>query len=212
MLAKLGRFILVCALCVVSSACTSVATVTPAGLSSGAEPDISLLGGWKVQFPDGSKPFEAYVFLMPAKDAGFRAVAVGWDDVPASSRTATDSDWFSAEVVTGKAGEHVFLNIRGLLTNGERIPRNDLGYFPLRYQHQDDGSVKLFIWGEAETIGEAIKTGRISGTVDHGDVQITADSTSLDSFLADAAEKAFPVHYATLLPLTSALAKPTRSD
>jgi hypothetical protein len=165
------------------------------------------VGAWKVQFADAATPAEAYVFLMPAKEAGLRAVAVGWEAIPASSRTAADGDWWSAEVVTGQAGEHMFLNVRPLLENGVPIPEkslpNPLAYFPLRYRHQDDGSVKLFTWGGAETISLSIQSGRISGATDGGSVQITADSISLDSFLADAGERAFQVHFATLLPIAS---------
>jgi hypothetical protein len=40
---------------------------------------------------------------------------------------------------------------------------NPLAYFPFRYRHQDDGSVKLFTWGDAETISQSVKSGRISG-------------------------------------------------
>jgi hypothetical protein len=184
--------------------------MTPAGVSAGAKPDTGLVGGWKVQFADVGSPAESYVFLMSAKDASLRAVAVGWKDVPASSRTADDAEWWSAEVVTGKAGEHTFLNVRPLLTNGEPVTENGVPnpqvYFPLLYRRQDDGSIGLFAWGEARTISEAIKTGRISGTVNGGNVQITADSASLDAFLADAADSAFQVPYATLLPIGSSTA------
>ena len=100
MFSKLKRFAVVAALCVLS-ACTSVTTITPAGGSTGAEPDKSLIGGWKVQLADAGTPTEAYVFLMPAKDAGLQAVAVGWADIPASSRTVADGEWYLADVRIG---------------------------------------------------------------------------------------------------------------
>jgi len=216
MLSKLGWFALVVALGVVS-ACTSVTTVTPAGISTGAEPDSRLIGAWKVQFAEAGGPAEAYVFLMPGKDAGLQAVAVGWADIPASSRTAADSEWWAAEVVTGKAGEHMFVNVRLVLENGELVTQNHVPnpmiYFPLRYRLNDDGSIGLFAWGEAQFIKEAIKTGRISGTVEGANVQITADSVSLDAFLADAGERALQVPFATLLPMgTSAAGTPSSAS
>jgi len=186
------------------TACTSVTTNAPIGLSDGASLDTRLLGGWKAELEKGA-PDEIYVFVLPRKKGGLQALVVAWKN-DAVTMSPNDAEWWSSEIKTGKAGGHLFMNLRPLLKNGEldgdAAKLHEAGYFPLRYRVDADGRIELFIWRDAAAIKEAIRSGRISGTVDGGDVRIKADAR-VDAFLAESAPVAFDALFATLIPLAS---------
>ena len=138
---------------------------------------------------DLSKKDEAYVFVLSRETGGLRGVFL----IP------SDNDWFEAEVIAGKAGEHGMLNVRLLTKNGEPLQGGDKidGFYPLRYTVGADGSVALFLWSE-DALKAAIQSGRIAGSVDNMAITLTAEPKQLDDFFAAAALDIFLTPYATL--------------
>ena len=170
------------------AACTTVSTDNPIGVSAGAVEDARLAGNWKV-VPAKDSTDEAYIFLMPRDAGAYEGLLV----------IASEKEWWAGDVVAGRTGMATMLNIRPRLKNGETPPNNDVpqGYFPLRYEVGADGQLNLFIWS-ADALKEAVEQGRIAGAIDKGDIRITADSRTLDTFFAETAPAIFSVPYATL--------------
>jgi len=186
------------------SACTSVETVNPIGISSGSSVDTRLIGAWRVTVEDkAAEKGDAYVFVLPDKQGGLQAMAI-----EIRKPTSTDDNgWQTFKVLTGRAGDYTFLNLRGLLDDGatvveDRQPK-DGGYWPIRYRVETDGSVHLFLWDSADAIKDAIASGRLTGSVEGGTVHVTGDGSSVDAFFSEAGERAFPSPFATLVPLGS---------
>lgn len=184
--------------------CTTVTTDHPIGMSGGTQWDARLIGGWKV-VPADQKMQPFYAFFLPRKEGGLQAMIVGWDKT-----NPNDSGWETFEILTGKAGDHLVINGRPLLDNGEpakSMPAGS-GYWPLLYRFEADGTVNMFTWGTGDAIDaikNAIRTGRITGTIEeHGqssDIRITAEPQSLDAFFDAAAPMLFTELFATLQPI-----------
>ena len=175
------------------AACTSVVTENPIGISNGTVLDMRIFGAWKVMTPDQNSKDEAYVFVLPHENAPIEGMLVVF----------SDRDWWTSDLVLGKAGAHEMLNVKVLLKNGRPIEAKDMpsGYFPLRYVVNADGSIQLYRWTE-ETVKNAIERGAIAGTIVSGsDIRITADPKALDGFFATSAPSMFAEPFGTLVPL-----------
>jgi hypothetical protein len=184
----------------VVSACTVLSTQTPIGISGGASTDARLLGGWKLVSADTGDTGKNYAFVEPRETGGLHATVISWE--PLYILDPNEHYRSTYEIVTGRIGEHRFINARPLLERDE--PASELtlasGYFPIRYRFQADGSVQFF--GEIEgTIISAIESGLIRGTTTDGNIRLTADSQSLDAYFADAAPAVFSTLLWTLEPL-----------
>ncbi len=185
------------------SACTSVETLNPIGVSNGATTDTRLIGAWKVVIEGGkSVEGDAYVFVLPDKRGGLEAVGVQLKK-PAST---DENGWETFQLITGKAGNYTFLNVRGILEDGVPVAADgqpkDGGYWPFLYRVEADGSVQLFLWESADVIKEAIMSGRISGSLSGETVRVSSDQASLDEFFSEAGARAFPAHFITLTPIS----------
>ncbi len=182
------------------SACTVLSTENPIGISSTISTDSRLLGGWKLVSADTGDTGRNYAFVEPREAGGLHTTVISWE--PLYILDPQEHYRSTYEIITGRVGEHRFINARPLLERGE--PASELtlesGYFPILYRFQKDGSVQFF--GEIEgTIIDAIESGRVSGTAVDGNIRLTADPQSLDAFFAEAAPTVFSTLLWTLEPL-----------
>jgi hypothetical protein len=175
------------------SACTTVSTTNPIGIAAGEVSDARLLGSWKMIPPDKDTKLdnkdEAFVFVLANVTGGLRSVIL----------FPGDHDWYEAELIAGKAGEHGMLNLRPIQKNGVPATGADKidGYYPMRYTVGADGSIALFLWSEA-AMTSAIQSSRIAGTIDNMAITLTAEPQELDDFFSAAAPDIFSMPYATL--------------
>ncbi|HTW36036.1 MAG TPA: hypothetical protein VMD53_15565 [Rhizomicrobium sp.] len=187
--------------------CDSIYTDNPIGTSPETQTDTRLIGGWKFVIPPedlkkspGEQVF--YCFFLPQKRGGFRGVMATW-----STGKTSDSGDFAFEALTGKAGDHWFLNLRHIVTDGKADEDEPPGYRPYRYRIDDDGALRVFDWSPEglRKLEADIEQGRIRGTVtidgmgtdDNGkpvrttNIQITADQQALDAYFAENAARIF---------------------
>jgi hypothetical protein len=171
------------------AACASVTTVNPIGVSKGEVSDDRLMGSWK--FIPSSKDVkgEAYAFLLARETGGISGLVV----------ISSENEWWEADLVAGKAGDHSLLNVRPLKKNGVDVEGGDKieGYFPLRYSVGADGNITLFIWSP-DAMKDAVQQGRIAGRASTTDIVLTAKPDELDAFFANMAPVIFSEPYATL--------------
>ena len=175
------------------AACTSVVTENPIGISNGTVSDLRIVGAWKAMTPENNSKDEAYVFVLPHEKTPLEGMLV----------VQSDRDWWTSDLVLGKAGAHTMINVKVLLKNRVPVSAKDMpaGYFPLRYVVNADGSIQLFIW-TAETVKNAIESGAIAGTlVSASDIRITAEPKALDTFFAASAATVFAEPFGTLVRL-----------
>ena len=171
------------------AACASVTTINPIGVSKGEVGDDRLMGSWKFIPSNKDAKEEAYAFLLSRETGGITGLIV----IP------SDNEWWEAEVVAGKTGDHPMLNVRPLKKNGVDIEGGDKieGYFPLRYSVGADGNIALFMSSQ-DAMKDAVQQGRIAGRASTADIVLTAKPDALDSFFADMAPVIFSEPYATL--------------
>jgi hypothetical protein len=168
-------------------ACTTVSTHHPIGIANGEANDTSIMGSWKFISKDMNDTAFAFILSQPA--GGIRGVLV----------VASENEWWEAEIVAGKAGDHGMLNVRPLRKNGDPVEGGDKieGYYPLRYSVGADGNIALFLWSD-DAMKDAVRQGRIAGTATASGIVLTAESKELDAFFAQMAPVIFPMPYATL--------------
>lgn len=169
------------------SACASVTTNHPIGIAHGAVNDERILGAWTF-VPNDPSNGTASAFILK-QGQGLSALLV----------ITSENEWWEADIVPGKAGQHNMLNVRPLLKNGEPVKDGDKieGYYPLRYIAGAEESISLFLWSEDE-LRAAIRNKRIAGSETDGRIVLTADPGALDAFFATEAESLFAVPYAML--------------
>lgn len=169
------------------AACASVTTNHPIGIAHGAVSDERILGSWTL-VPNDLSNGTASAFILK-QGQSLRGLLV----------ITSESEWWEADIVPGKAGQHSILNVRPLLKNGEPVKDGDRieGYYPLRYTAGADGNISLFLWSEDE-LRTAIRNKRIAGSETAGRIVLTAEPDALDTFFATEAESLFAVPYATL--------------
>jgi len=182
------------------SACTVLSTENPIGISTATSIDSRLLGGWKLVSADSGDTGKNYVFVEPREEGSLHATVISWE--PLYILDPMEHYRSTFEIITGRVGEHRFINARPLLERD--LPASELtlesGYFPILYRLQEDGSVQFY--GEIEgAIIEAIESDRVSGTAANGNIRLTADPQSLDAFFAEAAPTVFSTLLWTLEPL-----------
>ena len=155
------------------SACLPVTTKTPVGATVGFLPDPALVGVWRGSSNSGEK-----------SDVGF-IVFVKNDDGTMTAIMPEDDRWTAYGVRTATLGGHTFMNVRTLLENGKAADDELAGQqFPILYSVKGK-KLTLALLDEKKTAA-AIKSGAIAGAVepgDNGDVHISADATSLDTFM-----------------------------
>jgi len=125
------------------SACTVLSTENPIGISSGADTDSRLLGGWKLVSADTGDTGENYAFVEPQEEGGLHATVISWE--PLYILDPNEHYRSTYKIITGRVGEHRFINARPLLEGGK--PASELtlesGYFPILYRFQKDGSIQF---------------------------------------------------------------------
>jgi hypothetical protein len=170
------------------AACASVTSNHPIGIAHGAVSDERILGAWTL-VPNDTSNGTASAFILK-QGQGLRALLV----------ITSENEWWEADIVPGKVGQHGMLNLRPLLKNGEPVKDGDRieGYYPLRYTAGADGSISLFLWSEDE-LRTAVRNKRIAGSETAGRIVLTAEPDALDAFFAAEAESLFAVPYATLI-------------
>lgn len=202
----LARAIAFITLLLCLSGCDSVYTDNPVGAAPQTETDARLTGGWKFVIPPDqqkeSPGEQAYCFFLPQKDGGFRGVMPAW-----STGKTSDSADIAFQALTGKAGDHWFLNLQHIVSDGKPDKDEPSGYRPYRYRIDADGMLHIFDWSPEglEKLETDIEQGRLEGTVTivgrgtdadgkpikTTKIEITADQKALDAYFAANAARVF---------------------
>lgn len=174
---KLIRFSLLAAAALFVAACLPVTTKNPVGATVGFKTDAALAGLWKGHGDDDSN--NAYFFFTRNADGSMTAVLF----TPGKD----SDDWGTFTLHTATLGSNRYMNVREALKNGvpsdeEPAKENIL----MLYALGADGKLTLALLDDKAT-AEAIKAGKIEGSVDPGsmgDVHITAEPAAQDAFFA----------------------------
>jgi hypothetical protein len=172
--------------------CLPVTSKTPVGTTVGLGADEALYGTWigrSEDQPDKDQKDKdrkekgvLYLHFLKGKDAD--TFSVLWV-VTGSGKN--DSESMSFTVSTAKLGANRYINAVQTAENGKPIDDRLKGAnIPLLYRFGKHHTLTLSLLDE-DKVKEAIKAGKIAGTVEpgnFGDVTITADGPVLDAFMA----------------------------
>lgn len=160
-------------------ACPPVTSKTPVGTTVKAVRDPDLSGVWRGKFGGDDTP--SYITFFPQDDGTVNALAV---TLP-SKDSKGGYGVFTMQAV--KLGKYHFLNARETMDDGKPAKGSMADRtFPILYRMDDDGALALYIIDEPAA-KNAIKAGKIAGTIesgDYGDVVLTAPPGALDAFMA----------------------------
>lgn len=171
------RFLVLGLAALIVAACLPVTSRHPVGSTVGLKSDPALIGLWKGHGKDSD-----------AKDGYFAFLSLpdGTTSVLMFS-PAEDDGWESLDLQTATLGDLHVMNARLATKNG--VPETDPAAkdenIVLAYRI-DGGKLTLSLLDEKK-VAEAIRAGRLAGTVDPGstgDVHITAEPAALDAFFA----------------------------
>ena len=185
--------------------CSTLTMDKPIGASPQTQMDARLTGAWTfVDLPNQKEELgHGYCFFLPEKDnAGFRVVAVGWSDKKNES-----GGEISIDALTGKAGDHRFLNFRHVVNDGKPEQPETDDWQAFLYRLDSDGTLRAFRASDAgfEKLKADVDRGRIQGAVTiHGmgtdsdgrpiksyAVELTAEQKDLDAYFAANADAIF---------------------
>jgi hypothetical protein len=164
-----------------TAACLPVTSKSPVGSTAGYKPDPQLTGMWKTR-SDGSPGWFAF---FPQADGSTRAVMIE------PSAPDDKGGWMVFEVRTAVLGADRYMDASEIEADG-KPPEQKMEHVPVRYSFGADGSLSLYLISD-DAAKEAIRSGRIAGTVESGqfgDVTLTASPAALDAFLGSAAGRA----------------------
>jgi hypothetical protein len=162
------------------AACLPVTSKTPIGTTAGIKPDPGLYGVWKGRDKDGDTP--GYMSFLKNDDGSMTAILV-------TPPAGTDGgEWEVFSLSTATLGGHHFMHVRELQVNG-KTDESPLGTdgFPILYKVSGE-KLLLFLLDE-KSVADAIKAGRLKGTIEPGeagDVHLSSDAASLDSLFQTA--------------------------
>jgi hypothetical protein len=164
-----------------AAACLPVTSKTPMGTTSPSmiTPEPGLAGVWKGRMAAGDT--FSYFTFFPQEDGTMSAVIV----TPPSPKDKGGWGAFTLQTVT--LGPNHFMNVRETIDEGKpgsgTMADNTV---PVLYRLNGDGALVLYIIDETAA-KNAIKTGKIAGTIDpgeYGDIALTATPGDLDAYMA----------------------------
>ena len=178
--------------------CLPVTSKTPVGTTTGLGTDAALYGTWAGHSQNEKEKGVAYFHFLKGKDNEAGKISAL---MVMTSPDQKDDDWMSFTVSTAKLGDLHYMN--AVITGGNGVTPNananskaengmpsdakQMGpYIPLLYRFGRQHRLTLYML-EEDKVKEAIKAGKIAGTIepgDYGDVTITADAAALDAFFA----------------------------
>lgn len=174
---KTMRFALLAAAALFVAACLPVTTKHPVGTTVGFKADPALLGIWKGRGEEKDDK-DGYITFLNNADSTMTALVF--------SPTDDQGEWETYTLQTATVGGNHIMNARAALKNGQPITGDEANtLFPLLYQIKK-GSLTLFILDD-DTTKAAIRSGKIQGAIDPGDMgdaHITAEPAALDAFFA----------------------------
>ena len=176
--------------------CLPVTSKTPVGTTAGLGADQALYGTWigrSEDQPDKDQKKDKgvlYLHFLPARPQEPPAIIGVWV-VTGDAKSNGEVDLY--ELRAAKLGDNNFIDILKLSDISKGIDANassnnglNGGSVPVLYKFGKHHTLTLYLLDE-DKVKEAIKAGKIAGTVepgDSGDVQITADAAALDAFFA----------------------------
>jgi hypothetical protein len=169
--------------------CLPVTSKTPVGTTAGLGADEALYGTWighSEDQPDKDKDRKEksvlYLHFLKGKDAS--ATSVLWVTTGSGKN---DNGWMSFTINTAKVGANRYMNALWISEDGKPVENESKNaVIPLLYKFGSHHKLTLYLLDE-DKVKEAIKAGKIAGTVEpgnFGDVKITADAPVLDAFFA----------------------------
>jgi hypothetical protein len=174
---KAMRFALIAAAALFVAACLPVTTKHPVGTTTGFKSDPALLGIWKGRGEEKDDK-DGYITFLNNGDGTMTALVF--------SPTDDQGEWETYTLQIATVGSSHVMNARAALKNGQPITGDEANtLFPLLYQIKN-GSLTLSLLDDDATKA-AIRSGRIEGTIDPGDMgdaHITAEPAVLDAFFA----------------------------
>jgi hypothetical protein len=181
------RIALVALLGMSAAACLPVTSKTPLGTTAPTmiTPEPALAGVWKGRI--GTGDVFSFLTFFPQDDGTVSAVIV----TPPSAKDKGGWGAFTLQTVT--LGPYHFMNVRETISDGKpgdgTMANNTT---PVLYRVNGDGAIVLYIIDETAA-KNAIKSGKIAGTIDpgdYGDTTLTATPGDLDTFMASPAGRA----------------------
>ena len=160
--------------------CLPVTSKTPVGTTAGLGADEALTGTWVGRSQDEKDKGAAYFHFLKGKNGALMALMV-------FAGGGNDEEWTAFNLRTATLGKNHFVNAIETFNNNEPVEGNlkDVN-IPLLYSFGRHHRLTLYLLDE-DKVKEAIKAGKIAGTIesgDYGDVTITADAAALDAFMA----------------------------
>jgi hypothetical protein len=183
---KIHRIALAAAAALLLAGCLPVTSKAPIGTTAGLGADEALFGTWVGRAEDQADKSQdkdkgvLYLHFLKGKDAG--ATSVLWVTTGSSKN---DNGWMSFTVSIAKLGANRYMN--AVETSEDGKPASDQlknANIPLLYRFGKHHTLTLYLL-EEDKVKEAIKAGKIAGTIESGnfgDVKITADGPALDAF------------------------------
>ncbi|MDE1938847.1 MAG: hypothetical protein KGI68_07490 [Alphaproteobacteria bacterium] len=159
--------------------CLPVTSETPVGTTTEFPSDSALFGTWKGHAED--QKTDTYFHFLADKNGAVTAILVS------AEGNKDDAGWMSFTLRTAKLGENRLMNAVETTDNGTPTEDSLKGAnIPLLYTIANGRRLTLYLLDE-DKVKEAIKAGRIAGSIEpgnFGDVKITADAKTLDAFMA----------------------------
>jgi hypothetical protein len=159
--------------------CLPVTSKSPVGTTMGLGADPVLIGTWKGHSPDTDNKTDGYFHFMAAKDGSLTIAVI-------MAAGGSDDGWTIFNARTAVLGKNRFLN--AVETFDKDAPAEGSlknANIPLLYVVKGR-TLTLYLLDEDKS-KEAIKAGKIAGTIEpgeSGDVEITAEPAALDAFMA----------------------------
>ena len=160
--------------------CLPVTSKTSVGTTAGLGADEALTGTWVGHSQDEKEKGVAYFHFLKGKSGTLMALMV-------FAAGDSDDEWTAFNLRTASLGKNHFINAVETFNDNKPTEGNlKDANIPLLYSFGKHHTLTLYLLDE-DKVKEAIKAGKIAGTVepgDSGDVQITADAAALDAFFA----------------------------
>jgi hypothetical protein len=176
-LMTLLRMMTAAAAALMLAGCLPVTTKTPVGTTTGLKADPALYGTWKGYDPKGKDDTPIFFHFFKGKADRMQAAMV-------QAAGAKDDGITAFDITTASLGKNRFIN--AVITDDKGTPADAAAKsFPVLYTLKGR-TLTLYLVDEDKAT-EAVKTGKIKGTIDPGvggDVTITEDAKELDALMA----------------------------
>jgi hypothetical protein len=174
---KAMRFALLAAAALFVAACLPVTTKHPVGTTVGFNTDPALLGIWKGHGEEKDDK-DGYITFLNNGDGTMTALFFS----PADDQ----GEWETYTLQAATLGGNHVMTAHAATKNGQQITGDEANALvPVLYQIRN-GTLTISLLDE-EATKTAIKSGRIQGVIDPGDMgdaHITAEPAALDAFFA----------------------------